>query len=299
MLRIACIGEVTVEIIATSSSDAQLGIAGDTYNTAIYLARLLDPAMARVSCVTALGCDTFSERIRKHMHNCGIDGSHVERREDKVPGLYAIETDETGERSFTYWRSDSAARTLFSWPCVITPDVVNNFDIVFATGISIAILPPEVRLELLDTIDAFRARGGKFVYDSNHRPQLWESLDAAERINSEFWKRADVALPSLNGEFSIFGDANEIAVLDRIRGLGCKEGALKRGALGPLSIDPTLPQMDFAPAMQVVDTTAAGDSFNAGFLACWLMGGGAPEAMTKAHNLACQVIAHRGAIIPR
>ncbi len=52
------------------------------------------------------------------------------------------------------------------------------------------------------------------------------------------------------------------------------------------------------PPERVVDTTAAGDSFSAGYLAVRLNGGGAQQAAQRGHQLAATVIQHRGAIIP-
>ncbi len=297
MHKIACIGEVMIELVTQGATGAQVGVAGDSYNTAVYLARALGPA-ARVSYVTALGTDSFSGRILAHMAHHGIAADHVERRADKMPGLYAIETDDTGERSFAYWRSDSAARTLFAEPCTVGLDRLKEFDLVLLTGISMAILPAEMRQSLLRALDDYRAGGGRLAYDSNHRPRLWEDADTAREVNAACWRRADIALPSVDDEMAIFGDRSEAEAVARLRGYGCRDGALKRGAKGPLALDPDVPEQTFAPAAKVVDTTAAGDSFNAGYLAARLAGQSVSDAMRAAHDLASHVIGHRGAIVP-
>ena len=296
MIRIACIGEVMIELIPGANGAAALGVAGDVYNTAAYLSRLLPEA--QVACVTALGQDGFSDRILSEMKRHGVVTTHVERRADKVPGLYAIETDAAGERTFTYWRSDSAARTLFSEPCEIGLHSLADFDLILLSGITMAILPTMVRTALMARLSALREGGARIAYDSNYRPRLWEDVETARQVNAAMWALADIALPSVDDEMALFGDPDGAAVLSRIRGYGCSEGALKRGMEGPVAIAEGIAQGTFAPVARAVDTTAAGDSFNAGFLAAHLSGASTAEALQQAHGVASQVIAQRGAIVP-
>ncbi|WP_299665755.1 sugar kinase [uncultured Ruegeria sp.] len=296
--RVACIGEVMIELIAGSGSSATLGVAGDTFNTAVYLARQLRGDAASVSYVTALGADPYSDRILAAMHSHGLDTDLVERRDGKMPGLYAIETDETGERSFYYWRSAAAVRSLFQKPCQITLNSLDQFDLVFLTGISLAILPQHIRTEIIDWSDDFHKKGGTLVYDSNYRARLWESTSVARQVNDAMWTRADIALPSVDDEMSLFGDASPADVLNRLKATGVTRGALKRGAEGPVDLSSGNTPNGLANVAKVVDSTAAGDSFNAGYIAAIVQGSGDLDAARAGHNLASQVIQHPGAIIP-
>ncbi len=297
--KIACIGEVMIELVTDADGRAAVGVAGDTFNTAVYLRRLLRGPETRVSYVTALGTDPYSQRILAAMRDHGLDADHVELRADRVPGLYAIDTDAAGERSFTYWRSNSAARTLFAEPCTVPLAALDGFDLVFLSGITMAILPPDMRRLLIDRIDRFRAAGGRFAYDSNHRPALWDSAEAAREINAALWSRADIALPSVDDEMHIFGDADEDAVVTRLRRLGVGSGALKRGAKGPRPLTGDAAPPPAPEPVRVVDSTSAGDSFNAGYLAGIAQGQEPQAAMRMGHDLAARVVQHRGAIIPQ
>lgn len=295
--RIACIGEVMIEMIVGEGPTAHLNVAGDTYNTAVYLSRLLG-ARGSVSYITALGQDVFSERVMAHMATEGISTQHVERRDDRTVGLYAIETDAAGERSFTYWRSQSAARTLFQKPCAVGTEVFEDYDLIFLSGITLAVLPPETREHLMKGLKAFRATGGQVAYDSNHRPRLWEDASTAQQVNTAMWGLTDVPLPSVDDEMLIHGDASEADAINRLRGYGLASGALKRGENGPLALSGVQHDIVFPPAPKVVDTTAAGDSFNAGYLYQHAIGGTEAEAMNSGHAIASQVIGAKGAIVP-
>ncbi len=294
MTRVACIGEAMIEL--SLQNGTHIGFAGDTLNTAIYLKRVWPEG--QVSYVSALGQDSFSDQMLAYMQDEMLDTSHVARISNHVPGLYAITLDSAGERSFTYWRENSAARQLFGANCAVKLPNLDAFDLLYLSGITVAILPQHIRDELYQYLVEFRAQGGKVAFDSNYRPGLWPDQETARNVISDFWSICDIALPSLDDEIALFGDADQAAVLARLQACGVRSGALKRGAEGPYALGKTV-DIDFAQAVDIVDTTAAGDSFNAGFLAAKLQGKPMEDCLISGHDLATKVIAHAGAILPK
>ncbi|GAA5068236.1 sugar kinase [Roseibacterium beibuensis] len=294
--RIACVGEVMIELIARADGTARIGVAGDTYNTAVYMVRALRGSGIHVSYVTALGDDPYSDRIMDALRGQGVESDLVERRVGMMPGLYAIDTDARGERSFSYWRSTSAARSLFDEPCEIGLPALDGFDLVYLSGITLAILPEHSRARLFDWAEQFTRLGGTLAYDSNYRPRLWDSPEAAVAANTRMWRLADIALPSLDDEERLSGLDGSAAVLAHLRALGATRGALKRGDQGPIDLatGQTLPA---GSPVEVVDSTAAGDSFNAAYLAALARGQDELSAMAAGHGLAAEVIRHPGAIM--
>jgi len=111
------------------------------------------------------------------------------------------------------------------------------------------------------------------------------------------WESATLALPSVDDEMRIFNDADASDVIARMCKLGPRVGALKQGNLGPYDLEQDTVQT-YDAAENVVDSTAAGDSFNAGFLAGYIAGASVGERLIQAHNLAARVVQHRGAILP-
>ena len=299
-LKIACIGEAMVELSINPQSDIALGFAGDTLNTAIYLKRLLAD-QAEVSYCTVLGRDPLSVKLEEFIRSESIDTDCVNYSDNKTVGLYAIATNAAGERSFSYWRNDSAARTLFQTDQSLDFSLLNNFEVLYLSAITLAILPDSVRTALHEHIVSLRASNNTiFVFDSNYRPALWESQESAQSSVASFWKIADIALPSIDDEQDLFNESSETEVLSRMAGYGVKSGALKRGEQGPLSLNPQTDNMPASyPAIaKVVDSTAAGDSFNAGYLSAALTGKSDTDALQAGHACASRVISYRGAIVP-
>lgn len=297
MTSVVCLGEAMIELSLSEASPdtAGIGIAGDTYNTAVYLKRTV-PAL-RIAFATKVGTDKLSDRLVGTMAAEGIDTSLVQRDSDRRPGLYAITTDTHGERSFTYWRETSAARVVFAPPGLKRPDLA-EFDVLYLSAISLAILPDGDRRTLLNWLPEYRKGGGRVAFDSNYRPALWDNLLTARAAIEAAWRQTDIALPSVDDEMMLYSDPGEDAVVARLQSWGVRSGALKRGAQGPRALDGS--EADgFAPVLQVVDSTAAGDSFNAGYLAGRLAGAPEIDCLHAGHALASRVIGHRGAIMPR
>ena len=305
-----------------TSENAALGFAGDTLNCAVYLKRLLGSS-ADVSFVTKLGEDPLSIRTRKFIASESINTARIESSSTRSIGLYAIETDDTGERTFSYWRSQSAARTLFEAEDGHDFSALEGFDVLCFSAISLAILPATTRRALLNELSKLRVEHGvRMVFDSNYRPALWENIEVAREFVADAWRVTDIALPSIDDEQQLFGDTDEAAVLARLLSYGITQGALKRGELGPTSlhvINGHLPtsSSQFSAATKIIDTTAAGDSFNAGYLSGLLSASDSADtqgaktdntsetsvdndaAMQSGHACSLRVIANSGAIIPK
>ena len=295
-MNIICIGEAMAELRLRDGAMAH-GYAGDIFNAAVYLRRLL-PADQQVQFLSRVGADTFSQRFLSLAADEGIDAAHIDRDPDRNIGIYLVSTDAAGERSFEYWRSQSAARQMFA---EAAPDIETQpGDIVFLSAITLAVISPAARLRLMEWLQMLRKQGLHVAFDSNYRPRLWANADEARQAISALWAITDIALPSVDDEMALFGDVDEDAVLARFRAGGHLTGALKRGAKGPLGLGQAAgAEGDFRPATKVVDTTAAGDSFDAGFLAGFAQKASPADCLMGGHKMASEVIGWTGAIIPR
>jgi 2-dehydro-3-deoxygluconokinase len=298
MTRVACIGECMIELKQAQGTEAGLfsrGYGGDTLNTAVYLARL----GVEADYVTALGDDALSDEMIAGWAAEGVGTKRVARLPGKLPGLYMIQTDDKGERQFFHWRDSAAARSLMDLP--ETPEILNSlvgYDVVYLSAITLSLYGGEGRARLFAALKRAREKGARFAFDTNFRARGWPDLDVARAVFQEAFATADIVLASTEDLLPLYpGESNE-ALLARIPGA---EVVLKlsepasilrlRGTLHPTKAEPLK-----AP---VVDTTAAGDSFAAAYVAARLFGDRPIDAAQAGHRLAGVVVCHPGAIIPR
>ncbi|OYO30976.1 sugar kinase [Janthinobacterium sp. PC23-8] len=296
------IGECMIELQRGQVAQAMdYRFGGDTLNAAVYLARLTDARRHRIAYVTALGTDGLSDDMAASWQAEGIETSRVQRLADKLPGMYLIETDADGERRFHYWRGDSAARHWLRGPQA--PAILAQLAgarHVYLSGISLAILSPADRDVLLATLARCRDNGGQIVFDNNYRPRLWEGAQVAAEVYHRVLRLSSLALLTLDDEEALHGPATIEQVLARTSALGVAEIVLKRGG-EPCVLwrDGQTQEVAAPPVATVVDTTAAGDSFGAAYVAARLAGKSAADAALAGHRLAGCVIGQRGAIIAR
>jgi len=296
--RIALIGECMIELQHRADGSLHQSFGGDTLNTAVYLRRELGET-GSVDYVTALGDDSFSDAMCKQWKDEGLGLGRVQRLPGRLPGLYCIQTDANGERKFLYWRNEAAVRDCFTTPAAepilaALPD----YDVVYFSGITLAVLGDIGRERLLQTLVETRRRGGKVVFDNNYRPRLWAGIDAARTAYHRVLAEVDIALLTEDDERALFGYADSEQVFAAYPGID--EVVLKRGADDCLIC--WAGERFAVPAVKVekvVDTTAAGDSFSAAYLASRLKGSSPEQAALAGHRLASRVIQVPGALIPR
>lgn len=300
MPKIAIIGECMIEL-SEKNRNLSRNFGGDTLNTAVYLKRQTKSALD-VYYVTGLGVDSFSNEMIEAWQNEAVNTDLVQRLENKLPGLYFIETDDTGERTFYYWRNDAAARFwLNSENADQICDQLAQFDYLYLSGISIAILDAASRSKLVDCLKRCRANGGKVIFDNNYRPRLWANIDETRQAYEQVLGCTDIAFLTLDDEDMLWGKQPVEDVIARTHGLGVSEIVIKRGS--DSCIVWRAEHQDDVPAIKlpkesVVDTTAAGDSFSAGYLAARLTGSNTADSAKQGHLVASTVIQYRGAIIP-
>ncbi|AXC50621.1 sugar kinase [Paracoccus suum] len=293
-MRLVSVGECMVELSADPDAQGRLrqGFAGDTLNTAWY-ARACLPAQDAVDYVTAIGTDPLSQAMLDFISGAGIGTDWIRRDPQRAPGLYLISLTE-GERSFTYWRENSAARRLADDPAHLVTALCGA-DLAYFSGITLAILPPEGREAFLAALADTR----RVAFDPNLRPRLWQSLTEMREWTLRGAAAAQVILPSFDDEAAAFGDADPAATAARYVAAGATEVVVKNGG------SPMAAWCDGAPVplppvnrLQPRDSTGAGDAFNGAYLASRMHGASLPDAVAQGHAMAARVIDHPGALMP-
>lgn len=292
------LGECMVEIAPAGDGLFRRGFAGDTFNTAWYARKLLGPEWS-VGYGSCVGDDAVSDEMAAFMAGHGVDTTALRQIPDRTVGLYMISLRD-GERSFSYWRGQSAARSLADDPDWLTR-VLAGRDMIHFSGITLAILPPEGRRAFCDALTTARRAGAQVAFDTNLRPRLWEDETAMRDGLNLGASVADIVLPSFDEETGLFGDKGPEDTIARYRDKGASLVAVKDGG-SPL----TLWAAEASDVLRcpppwvdrIVDTTAAGDSFAAGLLTALAQGRPVDQAADQAMRLAAQVIQAPGALVP-
>lgn len=295
MSKVACIGECMVELKQAEGGLFSRGYGGDTLNTAVYLSRL----GASADYITALGDDALSDEMVAGWAAEGVGVGRVARLAGKLPGLYMIQTDDRGERRFFHWRDSAAARSLMDLPQ--TPGILESlgrYDVVYLSAITLSLYGEAGRQRLFAALIRARGAGARFAFDTNFRARGWPDLNVARTVFQQAFEVADIVLASTEDLLPLYPGERDDALLARIPGA---EVVLK------LSEPASIVRLDGVPhpvkaepvKAPVVDTTAAGDSFAAAYVAARLSGADPVEAARAGHRLAGVVVCHPGAIIPR
>src|SRR3954465_5596104 len=283
--RVICVGEVMVELARGADNRYGLSFGGDTFNTAVYLAR----AGIAAPSAAALGDDPYSDRLMSLAAAENVNGDLIMRVPGRMPGLYLIETDDKGEPKFYYWRDTSPARELFELPdWARIAEALLSARLGYFSGGARSLYSNTGLGRFLAALELARKQGVIVAFDGNFRPRGWKGdLARTRTVFTEALKRVDIALPTFEDEAMLWGDANPEATVARLQAFGIGEIAVKNGQENALVADKS--GREYGPVAEVVepvDTTAAGDSFNAAYLAARLKGEGPVAAAQAGHALA-------------
>jgi 2-dehydro-3-deoxygluconokinase len=292
------IGEVAIEMTRGQDGRFALSCAGDTFNTAIYLARAGIPT----AFATALGDDPYSEGMVALATAEGVSSDLILRIPGRLPALTIIESDPEGRQRRFHWRETAPARDLFELPdWSRVAEAMVRARLVYFSGTTLSLYSNAGLGRLFATLEVARQRGAIVAFDCNFRPRGWTGdLGRTRAIFMEALKRTDIALPAYDDEAVLWGDPSPESTVERLRAFGIGEIVVKNGPNSALVA--TASGLEHVPVPQVVqpvDATAAGDAFNAAYLATRLTGAQASLAAAAGHRLAGEVIQHAGALMPR
>jgi len=302
MKNIFLFGECMIELMTTSqeksSKTMKQSFAGDVFNTAVYLKRTF--ADLNVHLVTAVGEDQFSLDMIEYFTSENIGVNFVYKSATKIPGLYSIQLDDQGERSFSYWRENSAARQVMQH---INDDAISELskgDMFFFSGISLAVIEPEARADFWALIDKLKAGGVQIVFDPNYRPRLWSNAKEAQVQFELALQKSDLSLPGVDDFEQLFGMISAEEVNEYCQQFGVNELVIKNGEQGLLVVaNGETSKFAITPVKNVVDTTSAGDSFNGVYLGARIKGFSVSDSIALASKAAGFVIQHKGAIVDK
>tara|TARA_R110000868_G_scaffold134523_2_gene346570 strand:+ start:3498 stop:4451 length:954 start_codon:yes stop_codon:yes gene_type:complete len=297
MQKVVLFGECMLELRQAPNNAMHRSFAGDAFNTAVYQKRAF--AQQSVSFMSALGKDVISQELMQNCQQEGLDTALIRHSAHHNPGIYLVQTDEHGERSFLYWRENSAARQMMKLLDDEVRQQVCKADLFFFSGISLAILAPEDRALFWQFLSEVQAAGVSIAFDPNYRTRLWASPEDARQQFALAFAASTIVLPGIEDFATLYGLHDLKDIVGFCQPFNIQELVIKNG---PNSVFCCTPEAEFSlpitPVKNVVDTTSAGDSFNGVFLGARLAGYDLRQAIELAASAAGLVIQHPGAIVP-
>lgn len=297
MKKIVLIGECMIELTQSSSKNLKQSFAGDVFNSAVYLKRIFN--QHKVHFISAIGVDQFSTDMLNSCIQESLNTELVFRMPEKNIGLYSIQTDNDGERNFTYWRNDSAARQLMQFIDEQVITQLTKADMVFFSGISLAVITPAHREKFWFFIEKLKNAGVTIVFDPNYRAAMWENeIQAKDQFEQAFYQ-ADIILPGVDDFKDLYGLTSAEQIVEFCQSYAIQELIIKNGPHGIFCCHQgNRDYFDIVAVDKVIDSTAAGDSFNGAYLGARLQGFSVAEAVNLAGKVAAIVIQYPGAIVP-
>lgn len=296
MRTLVCFGECMVELRKDPKGQVHQGFAGDAFNTCVYFKRLF--SSLNVEFATQIGTDPLSDDMLAVFDSEQIGQTYVTRSHHKVPGLYWITTDDEGERTFTYWRDDSAARYHMESIDEGLMTQILNADYVFLSGISLAVIKPSLRENFWHLIEKAKASGGQVIFDPNYRPRLWLSEQEVKTQYQRAFEYSDIVLPGIEDLTELYGLQDVDSVIEFFKPFALNELVIKNGPETVVTVHKDeVTEIAIEPVKHVVDTTSAGDSFNGAYLGARMSNLSVQHSVELAAKVAGFVIQHPGAII--
>lgn len=296
--RVICIGECMVEFYDAQDNSWRRGFAGDTLNVAWALRALLNETF-KIDYLTRVGSDKISQEMLVFLKKLDLGTDLIQIDQDRTVGMYTISVDDSGERSFSYWRGESAAKR-FATDLSVLSETVKETDLIYLSGITAAIVDSAGRENILACLKGAKSNGSYIAYDPNYRKSLWSCLDSMREFTHEIMGLADIILPTFDDEVAAFCDVSKEDTFRRLSALGCNEIVIKDGVKPThiMSAEDKF-EVDLCCKNVPVDTTGAGDSFNGAYLAARLNGQDVVTAVRKAQAVSSKVVLHRGALVAR
>lgn len=273
-------------------------IGGDVYNTAVYLKRVFPSVDAGL--FTCVGHDSISDSMLAQFNAEGLNNSLINQSDNLIPGAYLINTDDEGERTFVYWRDNSAARQVMKNMTHAQAKNLEDVDMFFFSGISLAILPEEDLSAFFELVTKLKSAGCKIVFDPNYRARLWQTPAKAKQAFEQSFELSDLLLPGVDDFKQLYQLETGQQIQAFLASYSIDEVVIKDGPQMVTCIKGSQTyNIEITPVNHVVDTTSAGDSFNGVYLGARLSGMTIEESVKLAAQAAAIVIQYSGAIVPK
>ncbi|WP_394119787.1 carbohydrate kinase [Planococcus donghaensis] len=265
MGRLFSIGEILIDFIPHQKGIALKDVVsftrvpgGAPANVAVAVAKFGGTA----SLITKLGEDAFGDFLLEQLIKFGVETDKISRTKEANTGLAFVSLREDGERDFSFYRKPSA--DLLLEESEVDADWFNQGD--FLHFCSVDLVKSPMKQAHIKAIQAAKTRGGIISFDPNVRLPLWDDPQECRKTILDFLPMAHIVKISDEELEFIAGTADEQQAVRSLFTGDVKAVVLTKGAEGA---DVYVQNKKYASkgyAVEVEDTTGAGDAFVGGFL---------------------------------
>lgn len=269
-------GEALIDVFVGAASSAGLSTeavaGGSPFNVALGLGRL----GRGTAFLSTLSEDAFGAFLGTKLAEAGVSLGYVQRCMNRTT-LSVIAMSAAGEPQYSFYAQDSADRALTTDG--LPQHLPGEISAIAAGSYALGVEPIATAIETL-----LRREAGSRVIslDPNVRPRVVGDVAAFRDRFERLLSCATVVKASDEDIEQLYASHDLISIARGWLARGPKIVIVTRGANGPLAVFGDSVIERAAPAVDVVDTVGAGDTFHAGFLA-WLDANGllSPHAIAQ------------------
>jgi fructokinase len=264
---VVCLGEALVDFLPDRRGQRVRDVSrwhpclgGAPANVSVGVARLGGHS-ALVGCT---GADEFGSFLKEGLAAEGVDVRWLRQTEEGKTGLGFVSLTESGERSFTFYRTRSAETFLDTRDTIGALEALKTARVLHVGTNSL--VQPKARAAVAEAVRQAHARGAITSTDPNLRLHLWPEPEVLRHLVDELTGRCAVVKLSEEEIEFVTGTARPEAALDVLAARGVTLAVVTLAAKGALLRFGGRSLKVAAPRSKVVDTTGAGDGFTSGLL---------------------------------
>ena len=293
-INVCSIGEAMIEISNIKNSLYNQSFAGDTLNFCNYL----DKKKLNAFFLSAIGKSEINQSLLDFVKSKNISTKYIKQINQFEIGLYLIKNKDNGEKQFFYWRDESAAKQYFN-----NIDFLNlykelkNFDYIYFSGITLSIIHISKLNNFIKLLKLLKSKKIKIVFDFNIRPTRWNKKNLNNFFDSVL-KFVDICF--ISGEdMSYWKNKNGIKSYEQIvRKYKLKHSIFRKNAkFTYVFLNKTRYVFKNKLLKTVVDTSGAGDGFNAAYLSNFIVNNDPVLALKAGSSLGSKIVMKKGAIV--
>ena len=293
-INVCSIGEAMIEISNIKNSLYNQSFAGDTLNFCNYL----DKKKLNAFFLSAIGKSEINQSLLNFVKSKKISTKYIKQINQFELGLYLIKNKDNGEKQFFYWRDESAAKHYFN-----NIDFLNlykelkNFDYIYFSGITLSIIHISKLNNFIKLFKQLKSKKIKIVFDFNIRPSRWNKKNLNIFLDSVL-KFVDICF--LSGEdMNYWKNKNNIKSYEQIvRKYKLKHSIFRKNSkFTYVFLNKTRYVFRNKLLEKVVDTSGAGDGFNAAYLSNFIVNNDPVLALKAGSSLGSKIVMKKGAIV--